>query len=256
MSASDLVRNGLWTQEKIEKRVRELGTWFHNISLRGVQTAPEHFLGDYPAVKWRSFASAIPEDLSGKSVLDIGCNGGFYAMEMKRRGAERVLGIDSDDDYLAQARFAAEVNEFDIEFRRMNVYDVPQLGEKFDVVLFMGVFYHLRHPLLALDLLHDHVTKDLLVFQSMQRGSKEAPQLQHDYQFWNTEIFEEDSFPKMFFIENCYSGDWTNWWIPNRGCVEGMLRSSGFEILAQPEAEVYICRRRDTRSLESQYGTI
>jgi tRNA (mo5U34)-methyltransferase len=256
MSASDLVRNGVWTPEKIEKRVRELGTWFHNISLQGVQTAPEHFLGDYPAVKWQSFASAIPEDLSGKSVLDIGCNGGFYSMEMKRRGAERVLGIDSDEDYLAQARFAAEVNEMEIEFRRMNVYDVPQLGERFDVVLFMGVFYHLRHPLLALDLLHDHVTKDLLVFQSMQRGSKEAPELQHDYQFWNTEIFEEDSFPKMFFIENCYSGDWTNWWIPNRACVEGMLRSSGFEIMAHPEAEVYVCRRRDSRSLESQYGTI
>lgn len=256
MSASDVVRNGVWTPEKIEKRVRELGSWFHNMSLGGVQTAPDHFLGDYPAVKWRNFASAIPEDLSGRSVLDIGCNAGFYAMEMKRRGAKRVLGIDSDDDYLAQARFAAEVNELDIEFRRMNVYDVPQLGEKFDIVLFMGVFYHLRHPLLALDLLHDHVTKDLLVFQSMQRGSREAPELEHDYQFWNTEIFEQDAFPKMFFVENCYSGDWTNWWIPNRACVEGMLRSSGFEIAAHPEAEVYICRRRETRSLESQYGTI
>jgi tRNA (mo5U34)-methyltransferase len=256
MSASELVRNGVWTPEKIEKRVRELGAWFHNMNLHGVQTAPDHFLGDYPAVKWRTFASAIPADLTGKSVLDIGCNAGFYAMEMKRRGAQRVLGIDSDDDYLAQARFAAEVNELDIEFRRMNVYDVPQLGEKFDVVLFMGVFYHLRHPLLALDLLHDHVTTDLLVFQSMQRGSKEAPELQHDYHFWDTEIFEQDSFPKMFFVENCYSGDWTNWWIPNRACVEGMLRSSGFEIVEHPEAEVYICRRRESRSLESQYGTI
>jgi tRNA (mo5U34)-methyltransferase len=60
----------------------------------------------------------------------------------------------------------------------------------------------------------------------------------------------------MFFVENCYSGDWTNWWIPNRACVEGMLRSSGFEIVEHPEAEVYICRRRESRSLESQYGTI
>ena len=43
-------------------------------------------------------------------MLDIGCNGGFYSIEMKKRGAERVLGIDFDDDYLAQARFAAEVD--------------------------------------------------------------------------------------------------------------------------------------------------
>jgi tRNA (mo5U34)-methyltransferase len=256
MSVSELVRNGVWTPEKIEQRVRELGTWFHNMSLRGVQTAPDHFLGDYPAIKWRSFSASLPEDLSGKSILDIGCNAGFYAMEMKRRGAARVLGIDSDDAYLAQAKFAAEVNELDIEFRRMNVYDVPQIGEKFDVVLFLGVFYHLRHPLLALDLLHDHVTRDLLVFQSMQRGSSSLPQLQHDYHFWETEVFTEESFPKMFFIENCYSGDWTNWWVPNRACTEAMLRSAGFEIEDHPEAEVYICRRRETRSLESPYGTV
>jgi tRNA (mo5U34)-methyltransferase len=256
MSTSELVRNGVWTPEKIERRVRELGTWFHNISLRGVQTAPDHFLGDYPAVKWRSFAASLPEDLSGKSVLDIGCNAGFYAMEMKRRGATRVLGIDSKDEYLAQARFAAEVNDLDIEFRRMNVYDVPHIGERFDLVLFLGVFYHLRHPLLALDLLHDHVTRDLLVFQSMQRGSSEVAELQHDYHFWDTEVFSEDTFPKMFFIENWYSGDWTNWWIPNRACTEAMLRSSGFEIVDHPEAEVYICRRLETRSLESWYGTV
>jgi tRNA (mo5U34)-methyltransferase len=256
MSASELVRNGVWTPEKIEKRVRELGTWFHNMTLRGIQTAPDHFLGDYPAVKWNQFAAAIPADLSGKSVLDIGCNAGYYSMEMKRRGADRVVGIDSDEQYLAQARFASEVSELRIEFHRMNVYDVPQLGERFDIVLFMGVFYHLRHPLLALDLLHDHVTKDLLVFQSMQRGSREVPELQYDYHFWEMEIFEEGSFPKMFFIENCYSGDPTNWWIPNRACTEAMLRSSGFDIVEHPEDEVYICRRRDDRSLESRYGTI
>ena len=95
--------------ETITRRVRELGPWFHNMDLRGVRTAPDHFLGDYPAVKWRGFAHAIPADLQGASVLDIGCNGGFYALEMKRCGAGRVVAIDADEDYLAQARFAAEV---------------------------------------------------------------------------------------------------------------------------------------------------
>ena len=72
-----------------------------------MKTAPDHFLGDYPSVKLRAFKHAIPEDLTGKSVLDIGCNGGFYSIEMKKRGADRVVGIDSDEDYLKQARFAA-----------------------------------------------------------------------------------------------------------------------------------------------------
>jgi ribosomal protein L11 methylase PrmA len=55
------------------------------------------------------FAHAVPEDLTGRTVLDIGCNAGFYAIEMKRRGAARVVGVDSDERYLDQARFAAEV---------------------------------------------------------------------------------------------------------------------------------------------------
>ena len=95
------------TREEIQRRVSELGEWFHNLDLNGVRTAPEHFLGDYPRVKWERFAQAIPEDLRGRTVLDIGCNGGFYAIEMKRRGADRVVAVDSDPRYLAQARFAA-----------------------------------------------------------------------------------------------------------------------------------------------------
>ena len=228
----------------IERRVRALGTWFHNLNLRGVQTAPEHFLGDYPANKWRSFAHVIPADLRGKTVLDIGCNAGFYSMEMKRRGADRVLGVDFDPEYLAQARLAAEVCEMDIEFRQLSVYDVASLGEKFDLVLFMGVFYHLRHPLLALDLLHEHVVKDLMVFQSMQRGSPESMEPEENYHFWEETIFERPEFPRMYFIEKKYAGDPTNWWVPNCSCVEGLLRSSGFEILEHPEQEVFVCRRK------------
>src|SRR5205814_9625500 len=107
--------------------------------------------------------------------------------------------------YLAQARFAAEVEDCEIEFRKMSVYDVAQLREKFDVVLFMGVLYHLRHPLLALDLLHEHVVKDLLVFQSLMRGSARVEPLEEDYPFDETSIFERPSFPRMYFIEQRYS---------------------------------------------------
>lgn len=234
-----------WTSEEIRARVDALGPWFHNLNLLGVQTAPSHFLGDYPSVKWKKFAAAIPDDLTGKSVLDIGCNAGFYALEMKRRGAARVLGIDEDSDYLRQARFAAEVSDADIEFRNLSVYDVGAIGETFDVVLFLGVLYHLRHPLLALDLMREHVAHGTLVFQSMQRGSAQTAELSEDYGFWEQDLFDRPEFPKLHFIENRYAGDPTNWWVPNRACAEAMLRSAGFDILSHPEQEVYICRAAD-----------
>ena len=233
------------TRGAISERVLALGPWFHNMELDGVWTAPDHFLGDYPGVKFRSFAAVLPDDLTGKSVLDIGCNGGFYAIEMKRRGASRVLGIDFDERYLAQARFAAEVTGQDIEFRRLSVYDVGTLGERFDLVIFMGVFYHLRHPLLALDIIHDSVARDLLLFQSLQRGTKVADPVAADYDFWEQDHFDRPGYPKLHFIEHRYSGDPTNWWAPNAACSAALLRSSGFAILEHPEDEVFLCRRVD-----------
>lgn len=197
------MQQGTMTPGEIATRIRELGAWFHNMDLAGVQTAPNHFLGDYPRIKWQRFAHVVPNDLRGKTVLDVGCNAGFYSIEMKKRGASRVVGIDTDDVYLNQARFAARVNGVELELRNMSVYDVESLGERFDVVIFMGVLYELRHPVLALDLLREHVTGDLLLFQSILRGNPE---------------------------------------LSNRACAEALLRSSGFEIIEHPEEEVYLCR--------------
>src|SRR5687768_12379448 len=129
------------TTEQIQQRVAELGDWFHNLDLDGVQTAPDHFLGDYPQIKWRRFSAALPEDLRGKTVLDVGCNAGFYSIQMKRRGADRVVAIDTDEKYLAQARFAAKVSKVEIEFRNLSVYGVTELDEHFNLVLLMGLLY-------------------------------------------------------------------------------------------------------------------
>jgi tRNA (mo5U34)-methyltransferase len=229
--------------DELRERIAALGPWFHNMNLGGIWTAPDHFLGDYPGVKFKRFARHLPQDLSGKSVLDIGCNAGFYAIEMKRRGASRVLGIDSDERYLAQARLASETLGYDdIEFAKLDVYQVGAIGERFDLVIFMGVLYHLRHPLLALDLIREHVADDLLLFQSMQRGSKHVLPLDADYEFKETDIFFETGYPKLHFVEQQYSRDWTNWWVPNRACTEAMLRSAGFAIDKRIEEEVYLCR--------------
>jgi tRNA (mo5U34)-methyltransferase len=222
--------------------VADLGKWFHNLDLCGVKTAPDHFLGDFPTVKWKRFSHAIPLNLSGKTVLDIGCNAGFYSFEMKRRGARKVVGIDPDPAYLAQARLASEIWDLDVDFRQLSVYDVAELDEQFDIVMFMGVLYHLRYPLLALDLVHRHTTKEMLVFQSMLRGVDQTDPIAADYNFEEQEIFNCAGAPRLHFVEHQFAGDPTNWWIPNRACVEAMLRSSGFEIVARPEREVYVCR--------------
>jgi tRNA (mo5U34)-methyltransferase len=230
------------SRQEIEARVRALGPWFHNLDLGGVWTAPDHFLGDYPGLIWRQLQDAFPARLDGRTVLDIGCNAGFFSLEMRRRGASRVVGLDPDPRYLAQARLASEVTGLEVEYRALSVYEVARLGERFDLVLFMGVLYHLRHPLLALDLIRAHVAGDLLVFQSMIRGSQGRLPVAPDYPFSETEIFDHPSWPKLHFVEREYAGDWTNWWIPNRACVEAMLRSTGFAPAPVPGTEVYLCR--------------
>lgn len=232
------------TEDRVlQRHIQSFGPWFHNLRLHGIQTAPDHFLGDYPECKFAGLRHALPLDLSGWTILDIGCNAGFYSLEMKRRGADRVIGIDSNEHYLRQARFAAQIEGAEIEFRRLHVWEVGALGEKFDLVIFMGVLYHLRHPLLALDLIHEHVARDLMLFQSMERGSCDVTPVEADYDFSAPAPFDEPGFPKMHFIEHRYSHDETNWWIPNRACVEAMLRSSGFRIESRPADEVYLCRR-------------
>jgi tRNA (mo5U34)-methyltransferase len=223
----------------------ELGPWFHNLHLPGGRrTAPDHPLGDFPAFKWRQIAPHLPADLRGARALDIGCNAGFYSFELARRGAD-VLAVDIDEHYLRQAHWAARELGLSerVELRRVGVYELATLAaEPFDVVLFLGVLYHLRHPLLALDLIREHVAKDLFVCQSMQRGDPGEEPLQEDYPFAETAIFERPTWPHLSFIEHRYAGDDTNWWVPNRACTKAMLRSAGFVIDSNPEEEVYVCR--------------
>jgi tRNA (mo5U34)-methyltransferase len=233
---------------KLKREILELGDWFHNIDLLGVPTAPNHFLGDFPNVKWKHIEKVIPRDLAGASVLDIGCNGGFYSIQMKSRGASRVLGLDVDDRYLNQARYAAKTLGLDIEFERRSVYAISELAGQFDFVIFMGVLYHLRYPLFALDNVVKKITPGgKMLFQTMLRGSEDVLQWEKNYHFWNKEIFEIPEFPRMHFIENSYANDYTNWWIPNRACAEAMLRSSGLELLAHPESETWLCSPAQTK---------
>ncbi len=225
---------------RLSREIASLGDWFHNIDLNGVWTAPNHFLGDFPNIKWRHIEPEIPKDLTGATVLDVGCNGGFYSIQMKKRGAERVLGIDIDDRYLAQGRFAAKTLGLEIEFEKRSVYEVDELEGQFDYVVFMGVLYHLRYPLYALDKVVKKVGGKL-IFQTMCRGSEASPEFEKNYDFWNKQIFELEDWPRMYFVEHSYANDPTNWWIPNCPAAEAMLRSAGLTIVSHPETEIWIC---------------
>jgi len=227
------------------RQVRALAPWFHNLHLPdGTQTAPDHPLGDFPRFKWQQIAPALPEDMSGMSVLDIGCNAGFYSLALAARGA-RVLGIDLDEHYLRQARWARD--QFDVgaaqmALRRMQVYELARLEEEFDVVLFLGVLYHLRYPLLALDIVASKV-RELLVLQTLTMPGEETLTPPEDMTLAQREQMLAPEWPKMAFIEHRLEGDPTNWWAPNRACVEAMLRSSGLEPIASPGHEIQLARR-------------
>ncbi len=220
----------------------ELGPWFHNLHLPdGTQTAPGHVLGDFPAFKWREISTHLPADLSGWTALDIGCNAGFYSIELARRGA-RVVGLDLDPHFLRQADWAVRQFglEHRIELRRGQVYDLARSGERFDLVLFMGVFYHLRYPLLALDLVAGVVDR-LLLFQTLTMPDAEVAAAPDDLDFNDRTPLAEPGWPKMAFIEKKLAGDPTNWWAPNHAGIEAMLRSSGLRLVRQPGHEVYLC---------------
>jgi tRNA (mo5U34)-methyltransferase len=224
--------------------IEALAPWFHNLHLPdGTQTAPDHPFGDFPRFKWRLLEPHLPARLDGWSVLDIGCNAGFYSVELARRGAS-VLGIDINDHYLRQAHWAAArfgVSDR-IELRRMQVYDLARVALSFDLVWFMGVFYHLRYPLLGLDIAAQK-TRSMLVFQTMTMPGDEVCTTTADTRdIEDRSIFLEAGWPKMAFIEHRYMDDPTNWWAPNHAAVEAMLRSTGMRVTGRPGHEIYICR--------------
>lgn len=222
---------------------RPFGPWFHNLHLPdGTQTAPDHPLGDFPAYKWAEVAPTLPHVLEGWRALDVGCNAGFYSFELAKRGAS-VVGIDVDEHYLRQARWAAERFGLEdrVEFRLRTVYDLARSDEHYDLVLFMGVLYHLRHPLLALDLVASR-TRRLLVLQTLTMPGAGTGETPSDLRIGERRRMLEPFWPAMAFIEHRLEDDPTNWWAPNQACVEAMARSAGLEVVTRPGHEIVVCR--------------
>lgn len=229
--------------EQTRREADALGPWFHNLHLPGgVQTLPDNpYYGDFPARKWRKIAPLFPGDLSGMTVLDIGCNAGFYSFELAKRGAT-VTAIDVDEHYLQQARWAAAKLGLTerVTFRQAQVYDLARGYKPFDIVLFLGVFYHLRYPQLALDIVC-RLARKQLVFQTLTMPGDDVSLVPADVPIDDRAALAAPGWPHMAFIEHRLAGDPTNWWAPNHAAVLSLLRSAGMRVIHQPGDEMYVC---------------
>jgi tRNA (mo5U34)-methyltransferase len=236
----------LQSRTNADPELARLGPWFHNLHLPdGRQTAPNHPLGDFPAFKWQELGPQIPADLTGWTALDVGCNAGYYSFQLAARGA-RVTGLELDEHYLTQARWAAErlALSHRVDFRQGTVYDLARTDQRWDIVLFMGVLYHLRYPLLGLDAAAGVVGR-MLVLQTLTAPGEERASVPANLSIDARERLREPGWPAMAFLEHELEDDETNWWAPTAAGVEAMARSSGLEIVDHPAHETWICRPRE-----------
>jgi tRNA (mo5U34)-methyltransferase len=226
----------------LEREMGALDPWFHNLHLPGgVQTAPTHPLGDFPRFKWEQIGPHLPSDLTGWTVLDIGCNAGFYSFALAARGAT-VDAIEIDPHYLRQGEWASRQlgMEDRVRFRQLPLYALGREDTTYDLVWFMGVFYHLRYPLLGLDLA-SRKARRLLVFQSLSlpgRGEEETPA---NLGFDDRARLAAPDWPHMAFTEHSFAGDPSNWWVPSAGAIPALLRAAGLRPLREVADETWLC---------------
>jgi tRNA (mo5U34)-methyltransferase len=187
-----------------------------------------------------SFCFGLPKNLEGKRVLDVGCSDGFYAFECERRGAAYVMAIDDFSSVYVESptgfHVAHRLLESKVEFRQCDVMNVnPQELGQFDLVLFLGVLYHLRHPLLALERLAE-LCRDQLIIETLVAPPMDTLADRFFASFMAALLAKRRrSFPFTFrgqymeFYEGDDIGrDPTNWWAPSIECLKAMLRSCGF----------------------------
>jgi tRNA (mo5U34)-methyltransferase len=206
--------------EKVRAEIADVN-WYHQIDLGDGIVTPG--VDDTPS---RMAPLELPSDLSGRSVLDIGAWDGFFSFEAERRGAGRVLATDSycwsgegwgtKEGFLTASRIlGSRVDDLEIDVMDLS----PERVGTFDLVLFVGVLYHLRHPLLGLERVAS-VTGDQLIFDS------------------HTAMIDERDPVMRFYPGTELNDDPTNWWGANPPAVEAMLRDVGFGRIERKHPEL------------------
>lgn len=236
------------TREEILSGVKRLEPWFHRIDLgNGLFTKTESVMGepvDHPFRPWQTIQKLLPSDLSGMTLLDVGCNAGFYAFEAKRRGAKRVLGVDGQRQHVRQGLFVRKVLGLEVEFRRLNVYELsPRVVGQFDITLALGLLYHLKHPILALENLY-RVTRELLVIETAIMPPRATPR-----SFAHAFGAMETTLHPLAYVENPSGAKEQvfNWFLPGTEALLALLRGAGFAqvelIEEKDDRAVVVCRK-------------
>jgi tRNA (mo5U34)-methyltransferase len=248
------------TRRELAEEVERLRPWFHAIELpHGVRTKRESAgtePADHPAGTWEVVRRHLPPDLAGKSVLDVGCNAGFYSVQAKRLGAARVLGIDARQHEIRQALLVRRALGLDLELRRQSVYSLsPARLGRFDVVLALGLIYHCKHLVLALEKLFS-VTRGLLIVETeiLPEPHPIAPPPEPGQEAAQPTLAGRPLHPLAFVhneqrIEEAIA----NWFVPSAGAARALLRAAGFsqvEVAATFGARAVLVCRRDGREDE------
>src|ERR1700722_464511 len=167
---------------------------------------PVEGVNDIDGLRRRIGLFPIPEDLSGKRVLDIGAWDGWFTFEMERRGAE-VMAVDCVES--ANFQYLRRELKSKVDYRILDMYDLtPEKLGRFDIVLFLGVLYHLKHPLLGLEKVCA-LTKGMAAVQTFVSPDTGSPAME-------------------FFEMTELGGQFDNWVAPNVACVLAMCRTAGF----------------------------
>jgi tRNA (mo5U34)-methyltransferase len=193
-------------RRKLEELAR-LG-WYHTMELPDGRVIPGFLTLDVLRNRLAQFP--IPPDLHGKRVLDIGAWDGWFTFALERRGAQ-VMAVDSTP--FEGFRIARDLFGSQAEYRIEDVCRLtPATVGYFDIVMFLGVLYHLKHPMLALERVCELAT-DMVCVESFVTDDGSDPAAKPVMEFYES-------------TELC--GQFDNWVGPNTACLLAMCRSAGF----------------------------
>ena len=189
------------SKEEIKKHLEQNNTWYHTMNINGIQTKNTRTSSQYQM--WIS--QVIPDDLTGKNILDVGCADGFYSFLCEQRNANRILAIDYEgfdiQKKMSESEKEININNFElhkkfldskVEYRNLDVYDIDLINETFDFVLFFGVYYHLENLISALKKIYSVVNGSI---------------------FLAGHILESEN-PIMYYYDTSQTRDNPNWFSP------------------------------------------
>jgi tRNA (mo5U34)-methyltransferase len=216
-------------KRRAEEAIAKQDKWHHRI-----EVAPGVWTPGLQDTQTVLSQIGMPEDLSGMRVLDIGARDGFFTFEAERRGAREVVALDNEAPTNTGFAVAAELLGSKATYITENVYSLnPEQYGQFDLVLFLGVIYHLRHPLLALDRIHDVSAPEALLLLETHMIDEGLVDQAGDWRALTDFHPDLPSLPLVqYYPANMLGGDPTSQWAPSRVALEGWLRGAGFEPLS------------------------